>query len=52
MLILVITLLVTWLIVAVIGFAFEALFWLAIVGIVLFVGTAAIGFARRKALHR
>ncbi|WP_037321322.1 hypothetical protein [Amycolatopsis orientalis] len=52
MLILVIVLLVLWLIVAVIGFAFEGLFWLAIVGIVLFVGTAVIGFVRRKALHR
>lgn len=52
MLILVIVLLVLWLIAAVIGFAFEGLLWLAIVGIVLFIGTAAIGFVRRKALRR
>jgi hypothetical protein len=52
MVILVIVLLVLWLIAAVIGFAFKGLVWLAIVGIVLFVGTAVIGFLRRKALHR
>jgi hypothetical protein len=51
MVILVIVLLVLWLIAAVIGFAFKGLVWLAIVGIVLFVGTAVIGFLRRKALH-
>lgn len=52
MLILVIVLLVLWLIAAVIGFAFKGLFWLAVVGIVLFIGTAVIGFVRRKALRR
>jgi hypothetical protein len=51
-LILVIVLLVLWLIVAVVGFAFKGLIWLALVGIILFVGTAAIGFVRRKALRR
>ncbi len=52
MLVLVIVLLVLWLIVAVVGFAFKELIWLALVGIILFVGTAAIGFVRRKALRR
>lgn len=52
MLILIILLLVLWLIAAVVGFAFEGLMWLAIVGIILFVGTAAIGLIRRKALRR
>jgi hypothetical protein len=51
-LVLVIVLLVLWLIVAVVGFAFKGLIWLALVGIILFVGTAAIGFIRRKALRR
>lgn len=52
MLILIIVLLVLWLITAVIGFAFEGLVWLAIIGIVLFAGTAAVGVIRRKAHRR
>ncbi|PWV85948.1 LPXTG-motif cell wall anchor domain-containing protein [Prauserella marina] len=52
MLVLIIILLVLWLITAVIGFAVKGLVWLAIIGIVLFVGTAAIGFVRRKTLRR
>ncbi|MDT7725229.1 MAG: hypothetical protein QOI21_1805 [Actinomycetota bacterium] len=51
MLILIIVLLVLWLIAAVIGFAFKGLVWLAIIGIILFVGTAVIGFVRRKTLR-
>ena len=52
MVVLIIVLLVLWLVAAVVGFAFKGLLWLAIIGIVLFVGTAAIGFVRRKALRR
>lgn len=52
MLVLIIVLLILWLIATVIGFAFEGLLWLAIIGIVLFVGTALIGLIRRRALHR
>lgn len=52
MVVLIIVLLVLWLIAAVIGFAFKGLLWLAIIGIILFVGTAVIGFVRRKALRR
>ena len=51
MLILVVVLLALCLVTAVIGFAFKGLVWLAIIGIVLFVGTAVIGFVRRNA-HR
>jgi hypothetical protein len=51
-LVLVIVLLVVWLILAVVGFAIKGLMWLAIIGIILFVGTAAIGVVRRKALRR
>ena len=51
-LVLVIVLLVVWLILAVVGFAIKGLLWLAIIGIILFVGTAAIGVVRRKALRR
>jgi hypothetical protein len=50
--VLIIVLLVLWLIAAVIGFAFKGLLWLAIIGIVLFVGTAAIGFVRRNVTRR
>ena len=52
MLVLLIVLLVLWLILAVVGFAIEGLMWLAIIGIILFVGTVAIGIARRKAVRR
>ena len=52
MLILVIVLLVLWLILTVVGFAIKGLMWLAIIGIILFAGTAAIGWVRRKASHR
>jgi LPXTG-motif cell wall-anchored protein len=53
MLVLLIVLLVLWLILAVVGFAIEGLMWLGIIGIILFVGTAAIGVVRRrKAMHQ
>jgi hypothetical protein len=52
MLILLIVLLMLWLILTIVGFAIDGLLWLAIVGIVLFVGTAAIGVVRRNALRR
>lgn len=44
--------LVIWVALAVLGFVIKGLFWLAIVGIVLFVATAAVGAARRSSLHR
>jgi len=47
MLILVIILLVVWAILAVVGFAIKGLFWLAIIGIILFVATVIIGAIRR-----
>lgn len=52
MLILVVVLLAIWLIVSIVGFALEGLMWIGVVGIVLFLATGVIGFARRKALHR
>jgi hypothetical protein len=52
MLVLLIVLLVLWLILAIVGFAIKGLLWLAIIGIVLFVGTAAIGVVRGRALRR
>jgi hypothetical protein len=47
MLTLVIVLLIVWLVLAILGFVIKTLFWLAIVGIVLFVITALWGYIRR-----
>ena len=38
-----------WVVLAVIGFVVKSLFWLAIVGIVLFVATGVFGAMRRRA---
>lgn len=43
----IITLLVVWLILSVLGFAIKGLFWLAIIGIVLFLATLVWGWVRR-----
>ena len=42
-------LLVAWAVLAIVGFAFEGLLWLAIIGIVLFVGTVIFGILRQRA---
>lgn len=41
-------LLVIWLVLAVLGFVVKGLFWLAVIGVVLFLGTAAYGAVRRR----
>jgi hypothetical protein len=43
-------LLVVWLVITVIGFVIKSLIWLAVIGIVLFVATAALGWVRRNSL--
>ena len=40
-------LLLVWLVVTVVGAVIEGLFWLAVVGLVLFVLTAAVGWGKR-----
>ena len=47
-------LLVIWLVITVVGAVVKGLFWLAVVGVLFFVATAAIGWNRRdrKALPR
>ncbi|MDT8913161.1 hypothetical protein [Amycolatopsis sp. PS_44_ISF1] len=45
-------LLVIWLVCVVLGFVIKGLFWLVIVGAVLFVATAVVGFVKRKAVNR
>ncbi|GAT74556.1 hypothetical protein MHM582_3061 [Microbacterium sp. HM58-2] len=39
-------LLVAWAVLSVVGFVFEGLFWLAVIGIILFIGTLVFGFVR------
>lgn len=46
---LIVGLLVIWLILAVLGLVIKGLFWLFVVGAVLFVITAIIGWVRRRA---
>ena len=47
-------LLVVWLVITVLGAVIEGLFWLAVVGLVFFAATAALGWNKRnnKALPR
>lgn len=45
---LIVALLVIWLVIVVIGFVVKSLLWLAVVGLVLFVGTAAYGAIKRR----
>lgn len=52
MAILLVVLLVLWAIIAVVGFAFPGLLWLAIVAIILFVGTVVIALLRRNTLAK
>lgn len=44
----IVVLLVLWLAVSVLGFVIKGLFWLAIIGLVLFVATAAYGALKNK----
>ncbi len=45
---LIVALLVIWLVIVVIGFVVKSLLWLAVLGLVLFVGTAAYGAIKRR----
>lgn len=42
-------LLAAWVVLSIVGFAFEGLLWLAIIGIVLFVSTLLFGLLRQRA---
>lgn len=42
-------LLVAWAVLSVVGFVFHGLLWLAVIGIVLFVGTVVFGILRQRA---
>ena len=52
LLLIIIAVLVLWLLLAVLGLLIKGLFWLAIIGIVLFVVTAAFGAAKRSSMRR
>lgn len=45
---LILLLLVTWLVLAVIGFVIKGLLWLAVIGLVLFVATSVWGWLKRE----
>jgi hypothetical protein len=49
---LIVALLVLWVVLAVIGFVVKSLFWLAVVGIILFVVTGVFGAMRRRGAAR
>jgi LPXTG-motif cell wall-anchored protein len=49
MVVLIVVLLLAWLAVAVLGAVLEGLFWLTIVGLVLFLGTAGYAVIKRRA---
>jgi fatty acid desaturase len=42
-------LLVAWVVLSIVGFVFDGLMWLGIIGIVLFVGTLIFGILRQRA---
>ena len=49
---LILTLLVIWLVLTILGFVIKGLVWLAVIGIILFAATAAVGWFRRNALNK
>lgn len=44
----IVILLVAWAVLAIVGFVFEGLLWLAVIGIVLFIGTLVVGILRQR----
>ena len=45
---LIITLLIIWLVLSILGFVIEGLLWLALIGLVLFAATAVWGWLKRR----
>ncbi len=46
---LIITLLIIWLVLSILGFVVKGLIWLAVIGLVLFLATGVWGWVKRKA---
>ncbi|WDH80379.1 hypothetical protein PTQ19_11140 [Microbacterium esteraromaticum] len=44
----IVVLLIAWAVLAVVGFAFEGLFWLGVIGLILAFGTIVFGLVRRN----
>ncbi len=44
----IVILLVAWAVLAIVGFVFEGLFWLAVIALVLFIGTLVVGILRQR----
>ncbi len=44
----IVILLVVWAILSIVGFVFQGLFWLGLIGVVLFVGTIVFGIVRSR----
>jgi hypothetical protein len=44
----IVILLVIWAILAIVGFVFQGLLWLGVVGIILFLGTLIVGLLRQR----
>ncbi|GAB4006421.1 hypothetical protein GCM10029992_57020 [Glycomyces albus] len=42
-------LIIAWVVLSIVGIAIEGLLWLAVIGIVLFIGTIVFGLIRRRA---
>lgn len=47
----VVILLVVWAILAIVGFVFQGLLWLGVVGVVLFLGTLVVGLLGQRRRH-
>ncbi|MCQ9164304.1 MULTISPECIES: hypothetical protein [unclassified Arthrobacter] len=47
-----ITLLVIWVVLSILGFVIKGLLWLAVIAVILFVATGVIGWVRRNALNK
>jgi len=44
----IVVLVIAWAVLAVVGFAFEGLLWLGVIGVILFFGTIIFGLVRRN----
>ncbi|SDQ88513.1 hypothetical protein SAMN04487847_2868 [Microbacterium sp. cf332] len=45
-------LIIVWVVLSIVGFAFEGLLWLGIIGVVLTIGTLVFGIIRQRARRR
>jgi len=48
----IVILLIVWAVLAVVGFVFQGLLWLGVIGIILFLGTLIVGIVRQRTRRR